>query len=71
MSALSREPENLPERIARALYHEEQILKRKAAQAAGAREWCLRHSTSSSLLIRRDSVPTRNRTDSNYPLFGE
>ena len=69
MSAHSREPENLPERIARAEHHEREVQARRERESEGARQWCEKHSRHAGLPIRRDGAPARNKTDSNYPLF--
>lgn len=66
MSALSREPENLPERLARAEHHEAEIQKRKAAQAAGAAEWVAKHSRGTTLQVDRSNP--RTKTVSEYPV---
>lgn len=69
MSAHSREPENLPERIARAQYHEAEILARREREAEGCRQWAEKHKGQQTLRIDRSSP--RDRTVSDYHLFAE
>ncbi|NCC05279.1 MAG: hypothetical protein EOM37_14885 [Proteobacteria bacterium] len=69
MSAYSREPENLEERIARTEHHEREIQAKRQREAEGARQRAERHSRHTGLSIRRDGLPGRHKTDSNYRLF--
>ena len=64
-------PERLADSVRQSQHNEAEILAKREREAAGCREWCERHSRHAGLPNRRDGVPVRNPTHSNYPLFGE
>jgi hypothetical protein len=64
MSEYSRSTqENLEERIARALYHEEQIQARRERESAGSKEWVEKHRRGCGA---PRPAPGRDRTCSDY-----
>ena len=69
MSPRDLDPERLARRIEQSRHNLEEAEKQREREAAGAREWALKHSTHTTLMIRRDGLPGRDRTDSNYRLF--